>query len=246
MQHTILVLAANPVDTPPLSLDQEVRDIREGLQRSQHRDAFKLETRHALRAQDLRRAFLDVKPTIVHYCGHGEGTLGLVLEAQTGNAQFIPNEALGSLFELFKDTIHCVVLNACYSVLQAEVLTHCIPYVVGMSAKMPDKAGLEYAVAFYDALGAGESFEFAHKLGVAAIGLAGIKGAEIPVLLTNASLVKPVVAQPAKAGASVAVRNQELLLKKLELLQQQRIMETRVEEQMRLDWLIEETLKLLS
>ncbi|MBK8454903.1 MAG: CHAT domain-containing protein [Thiofilum sp.] len=249
MQHTILVLAANPTDTKPLRLDQEVRDIREGLQRAQQRDAFKLETRHALRAQDLRRALLEVKPTIVHFSGHGEGLLGLMLEDPTGKAQAIPNEALGSLLSLFKDKIQCVLLNACYSRVQAEVITQYIPYVIGMSEAISDKAALEYAVAFYDALGAGESFEFAHQLGVTAIGLAGIKGAEIPVLLTNTALLKPVVAEPVTRGAStssLSVRNHELLLKKLELLQRQRIMETRVEEQMRLDWVIEETQKLLS
>ncbi|WP_020559029.1 TIR domain-containing protein [Thiofilum flexile] len=193
MQHTILVLAANPVDTRRLRLDQEVRDIREGLQRSQQRDGFKLEVRHALRAEDLYRALLEVKPTIVHFCGHGEGLLGLMLEDQTGNAQAISNDALGKLFDLFKSQIQCVVLNACYSTEQAKVLTQYIPHVIGMSIAIPDKTALQYAVAFYDALGAGQSFEFAHQLGVTAIGLQGLKGADIPVLMTNTSLLdKPV------------------------------------------------------
>lgn len=249
MQHTILVLAANPVDTSRLRLDQEVRDIREGLQLSKYREDFKLESRHAVRDKDLRRALLEINPTIVHFCGHGEGTMGLALEDVTGNTKLVLGEALGALFKLFKDSIQCVVLNACYSDTQAEVLTQHIPYVVGMNRSVPDKAAIEYAVAFYDGLGAGKSFEFAHELGCAAIGMAGISGADIPVLRTNVNLIQASNAKPSTTNSiststsNLSARNRELLQKKLDLLQEQWILETRVEERIRLEHLIEEIKK---
>jgi len=40
MTKTILILAANPLDTKSLRLDEEVREIDEGLQRAKHRDQF--------------------------------------------------------------------------------------------------------------------------------------------------------------------------------------------------------------
>jgi hypothetical protein len=43
--QTILFLAANPKGTAPLRLDQELRDIGEGLQHAQKRDQFNLEQR---------------------------------------------------------------------------------------------------------------------------------------------------------------------------------------------------------
>jgi len=39
---TILLLAANPKGTTPLRLDEEVREINEGLLRSRQREQFKL------------------------------------------------------------------------------------------------------------------------------------------------------------------------------------------------------------
>ena len=45
---TILVLAANPKDTPPLRLEEEIREIDNGLQRSQKRDEFILKQKLAV------------------------------------------------------------------------------------------------------------------------------------------------------------------------------------------------------
>ena len=56
--QTILFLAANPRDTGRLRLEQELRDIAEGLQRAQKRDQFKLERRLAVRSRDMQRAML--------------------------------------------------------------------------------------------------------------------------------------------------------------------------------------------
>ncbi|WP_414573507.1 hypothetical protein [Nostoc sp. CCY 9925] len=76
----ILILASNPKGTSVLDLDREIRDIREGLRRSPNRDRFDIEVRGAVRPIDLRRAMLEVEPQIVHFCGHGSGKGGLVLE----------------------------------------------------------------------------------------------------------------------------------------------------------------------
>ncbi|HEY9626109.1 MAG TPA: CHAT domain-containing protein [Coleofasciculaceae cyanobacterium] len=179
---TILILTANPQGTAPLRLDQEVRDISEGLQRSQHRDAFRIEQRWAVRPRDMQRAMLDLNPQIVHFSGHGEGEEGLKFEDESGKVKFVDAEALAGLFELFADQVECVVLNACYSEVQAEAISQHIPSVIGMKKAIGDRAALEFAVGFYDALGAGRSIEFAHKLGCSAIRMAGIAENLTPVL----------------------------------------------------------------
>lgn len=75
----ILILAANPKTTPRLRLDEEVREIDEGLRRSKYRDQFEIQSRWAVRMRDLRRALLDVEPQIVHFTGHGKED-GLLVE----------------------------------------------------------------------------------------------------------------------------------------------------------------------
>ena len=72
-KHTILFLAANPSGTSPLALDREARAIQVELERSGYRDCFELETRWAVEPLDLLRELRKLKPTVVHFTGHGQG-----------------------------------------------------------------------------------------------------------------------------------------------------------------------------
>lgn len=194
----ILFLAANPKNTTRLRLDEELRDIEEGLvRRAKLRDQFTLAQRQAVRPRDLRRAMLDEKPQIVHFSGHSEGEEGLVFEDEMGNAQTVSGEALAALFELFTDReefphpVSCVVLNGCYSQVQAEAIAEHVPYVVGMTKAIGIKAAIEFAVGFYDTLGAGGSVESAFKQGRVAIQLAGKSDGATPVLIHHPPLTPP-------------------------------------------------------
>lgn len=182
MPKTILVLAANPKDTSPLRLDEEIREIDNGLERAKKRDEFILKQKLAVRPSDVRRAVLDHRPNIVHFCGHGSGEEGIALEDESGQTKLVSTDALSGFFELFAAHVECVVLNACYSEAQAEAIAAHIPYVVGMKRKIGDEAAIEFATAFYDALGAGESFEFAFKLARNAIQWANLPEHLTPVL----------------------------------------------------------------
>jgi len=70
-KHTILFLAANPAGTDRLALDREARAIQHELERSGHRDQFELVTRWAVEPLDLLRELRKLKPTVVHFSGHG-------------------------------------------------------------------------------------------------------------------------------------------------------------------------------
>ncbi|MDZ8257004.1 CHAT domain-containing protein [Nostoc sp. ChiQUE01b] len=167
----ILILASNPKGTSVLDLDREIRDIREGLRRSLNRDRFDIEVRGAVRPIDLRRAMLEVEPQIVHFCGHGSGKGGLVLEDDDGNEHFVKSDALSELFEQFSDTVECILLNACYSEVQADALIQYINYVIGMNREIGDEAAIAFSIGFYDSVGAGKSIEVAYKLGCNSIAL---------------------------------------------------------------------------
>ncbi|MBR8840865.1 MAG: CHAT domain-containing protein [Stigonema ocellatum SAG 48.90 = DSM 106950] len=187
MQQKILILSANPKDTTPLRLDEEVREIDAGLKRARNRDQFILEQKWAVRPRDIQRAMLDVNPRIIHFSGHGTGNEGLVFEDETGGAKLVDGEALAGLFDLFADQVECIVLNGCYSEVQANAISQHINYVIGMSKAVGDKAAIEFAVGFYDALGAGKPVEFAYKFGCAAIRLAGIPEQLTPTLKKKSS-----------------------------------------------------------
>ncbi|MHC5823218.1 MAG: CHAT domain-containing protein, partial [Nostoc sp.] len=193
MVQTILILAANPKGTTPLRLDEEVREIDAGLQRAKQREQFVLEQKWAVRPRDIQRAMLDINPQIIHFSGHGTGDEGLVFEDETGSAKLVDGEALAGLFDLFADQIECIVLNGCYSEIQANAISQHIKYVIGMSKAIGDRAAIEFAVGFYDALGAGRPVEFAHKFGCAAIRLAGIAEQLTPTLKKKSNIDEKVM-----------------------------------------------------
>jgi|GEM_PF-3296896 len=161
----ILIVSANPVNTSKLRLDEEVREIQSALERSRRREEFELIPRLAVRIDDLRRALLDYSPQVVHFSGHGDGIDGIVLEDNSGHAQLVSTESLSNLFRLFKDTVECVLLNACYSKTQAEAIYQHLNCVIGMERAITDIAAIHFSKAFYDALGAGRSYKDAFDFG---------------------------------------------------------------------------------
>lgn len=182
-KRTILFLASSPVNEARLRLDREAREIAEGLRRATRREQFMLEQCWAVQPGDLRRSLLDINPQIVHFSGHGTGSAGLALENAVGSAQLVPTQAIANLFKLFASrSLECVVLNACYSEVQAKEIAQYISYVVGMSAPITDAAAIKFAIGFYDALGAGWSYEEAFEMGCNAIALEGIPEELAPVI----------------------------------------------------------------
>jgi len=179
----ILVLSANPKGTKSLRLNEEIREIQEGLQLATQRDKFEIKSTQAARYRDIQRSILKHKPQIVHFSGHGAGESGLVFEDEIGQQKLVDAQALAGFFELFAANVECVVLNACYSQIQAKAIAKHIDYVIGMSKEIGDKAAIEFAVGFYDALGDGSEFEFAYKYGCSSIRMAGIPEHLTPQLL---------------------------------------------------------------
>ncbi|MUG92060.1 TIR domain-containing protein [Scytonema sp. UIC 10036] len=178
---TILILAANPKNTSRLRLDKEVQEIDEGLRRANKREQFKLEQRWAVRSHDFYRAILDTQPQIVHFCGHGAGEDGIVLEDETGEAALVQAHELASMFRLFaSESVECVVLNACYSEGQAQAIAQHVGYVIGTNRTIGDNAAIAFSRAFYDALAAGKTIEYAFELGSAC--LVGFSEHQTPVL----------------------------------------------------------------
>jgi uncharacterized protein YjbI with pentapeptide repeats/KaiC/GvpD/RAD55 family RecA-like ATPase len=159
----------------------EVREIESTLKAALLREQFKLVQKSAVRLRDFYQAIVEYQPQIIHFCGHGTGLDGIVLEDEKGQSALVEKETLSRLFKLFAfQGVECVVLNACYSEEQAQAISQYIKYVIGMNQAIGDKAAIAFAVAFYDALGAGKEVQFAYDLGCAV--LVRLKEDQTPVL----------------------------------------------------------------
>jgi len=202
-KRTILFLATNPKNSAKLRLDEEFRDVSEALKSSKNRSRFDLKPQWATRHRDVRRAMLEFEPQIVHFSGHGTGEPGLLIEDETGQAKLLTSDALVGLFEDAAQ-VECVLLNACYSEVQADAIAQHVPYVIGMNQDVGDKAALEFAVGFYDALGAGLSIERAYKEGCKGIRMAGIAEHLTPVLKQRSAKA---IVEPQQAVSSAPVES---------------------------------------
>lgn len=188
---TLLVLASSPLDQGPLRLGAEVKEIKEALQRSMHRGNWTIESNEAATVDDLRRALLDHKPAILHFCGHGGGDSGICFEDEEGETNSAVAEPLAKLLHNFKDTLKCVVLNACYSEAQAKIISREIDYVVGMRSAVGDDCARKFAVAFYDAIFADTSYRIAFNLGCSALDLNRLPSADAPIFMPAPHLAAP-------------------------------------------------------
>ena len=195
-KHTILFLTANPLGTDRLALDEEARAIQAELERSCYRDEFELVTRWAARPLDVLRELRKLKPTVVHFRGHGchsefkrrrlgdeLGYLdgGLFFQGPDG-LQLVSMEALAQTFDAAGASVRLVVLSACYSDEQAAVLLAHADCVVGLSGSISDDAARNFAIGFYGGLGERASVAAAYRQGCAAISLEGLPDGERPRL----------------------------------------------------------------
>lgn len=180
---SILLLSADPTNATRLRIGEELREIQERLQRARLREKFKLDQRMSVRPTDISQALLDIQPHIVHFSGHGTESGTLCFENRIGEIHPITPDALAALFEQFSSQVSCVLLNSCYSKIQADAIAEHIDCVIGMNRAIGDHAAIAFAIGFYQALGAGRTIEEAYKLGCVQIRLEGIPEHLTPVLI---------------------------------------------------------------
>jgi len=185
---TVLFLAANPVDTPALRLDEEARSIQEKIRLSEYRDCIRFESRWATRALDILQAINETKPTIVHFSGHGADTGELALLNQDGSTKLVTKEAISMAMSTAADTIRLVVFNACFSEIQAEAVVDHIESAIGMSTSIGDDAACVFAAQLYSSIGFGRSLQTSFKQAVAALMLEGIPEDDTPRLYVKDSI----------------------------------------------------------
>lgn len=152
----ILFLSANPWTTSRILVDKEAREIHEKLEEGPNRDRFELVKHAATRPGDLQRLLMKYQPNIVHFSCHGSKGRKIILDGSPGRGKLVDPQGLVEVFRLCRGHVRLVLLNACFTKLQARALTGAIDYSIGIGRAIGDRAGVAFAGAFYRALGFGK------------------------------------------------------------------------------------------
>lgn len=181
----LLMMTSNPKDTAALELNDEIDVVEESLAKASERRSFFFKPILNTRKERLLELLLRHKPQIVHFSGHGLDVEGLVFYGSHGQSDGVGSAELAGLFKEFTDQISCVVLNACYSETQAQVIAQHIPNVIGSDSAIGDQLAIRFTEGFYTALFAGKNYEQAYNMAMAHVGLQQFPPGGRPVFYKN-------------------------------------------------------------
>jgi hypothetical protein len=180
----VLMVSASPDTSVRVRVDREFREIIERARGAKYRDRLRFVQVPAVTFDALRTALMEHEPHVLHISSHGTRDGELVFEAAGKGSRTIPKQNLMMLLETLNERLRLVVINACHSKVIAKDLPQMIDLAIGMSEAVADAAAIDFAVAFYEAIGFGKSVETAFKAAVA--GLVGTE-IEIPELFPTAA-----------------------------------------------------------
>ncbi len=179
-----------------LDLDEEFKRIKEAFDKSNYKDEFNLDLPYVKASyEDLENIIKkdSDQRLIIHFCGHGSGDEGLVFVSQDGQEEVIDNQKLEWIFKTsarYDKNIEAVILNACYSMEQANIIKKYVPYVIGMRDAVKDEDAIAFSEGFYECLFANpyntieKAFEFGcheiEKIADITINLSRVKAAPAP------------------------------------------------------------------
>lgn len=181
----VLVLAANPIGTEMLQLEEEANLIRQRLQEGEAGKSFVVKVERAVQVEDLSKYLLQYEPLIVHFSGHGNSSGEIILNNSQGQAQAVSPEKLAELLAIVRGRLECVILNACFSLEKADALAAQVSCVIGMDAEIDDESAVRFAAGFYRGWGFGRGYYTAFELGRNEIKLLNLPDGTVPHFITR-------------------------------------------------------------
>lgn len=159
LKMVILFVTADPYDQTRLRTQKEQRFLKEALEKSKLGAMYRIEPLPSCRPEDIDRAIVDFKPTILHFSGHA-GAKGLCfIDDNDKSAMISPDRLAKLLGRASRDGLSVVILNACTTAGQCKSIAERVPAVVAMEGAVGDEKALDFTKFFYQALGAGETIQ---------------------------------------------------------------------------------------
>lgn len=166
-------MSAKSPKFPRLRLEDEGREIQLALRSGVFGRQFEVTYLPAVQAEDLSWALLEYEPDLLHFSGHGYRG-AILLRRPDGSAWPITGEVLARHLKIFKSTrLRCVILNACETSHEAEMVAREVGAVVARSGSVRDQAALVFSKYFYEGLGYGKTLREAFDSGCCGVDTLG-------------------------------------------------------------------------
>lgn len=170
----LLVIMANPSDTPPLEVEQEWTRLSAAAETLEARGLLQIERLEQATLAALQRRLRQQEVHILHFIGHGafdpttqEGQL--IFEDEARQSRPVSGQALGALLGGHPPAL--VFLNACegarastgnaFAGVAQGLIQQGVPAVIAMQTVVTDKAAIALSQEFYGALADGYAVDSA-------------------------------------------------------------------------------------
>lgn len=179
----LLFLTASPVNWQALQVEEELRALMQILSSQESKNRLDLAYHGAVRLKELRVFLLKHNPCILHFAGHGNELGEILVKDEFGRSSPIPAEAFGEMLAILSTNLRCVILNACYTDKQANVIGNYVDAVIVMQAQIEDRSAIAFTKGFYEALIYNHTLQTCFESGLNEIKLQRLSGQETPRLI---------------------------------------------------------------
>lgn len=179
----ILYLINDPDHLKSDLANEEINGIKHRLVLGKCSCKYELISKNIKTLEDFQRAMLEFRPRIVHFSGYATNENKLIFQDMSGEQIDIEPESLRTLFALFSDKLEIVLLNSCYSEVQADSISKEIEYVIGVKGNVEKKLSIDFINGFYQAISFGTSIRKAFALAINLLEMKNLKYAKNIVML---------------------------------------------------------------
>lgn len=148
----VLMFTANPQNTTQLELTKEIVAVQNELQENEN---IRLRTLHHTTFANFMRIVRKTAPHILHFSGHGTAK-GIVFEQENSTqSDLVTSNDLENVFAHFKSAclrFDAVVLNACYTETQSDIILRYVPFVICTTDAIKDDHAIAFSKEFYACL----------------------------------------------------------------------------------------------
>jgi hypothetical protein len=206
-QTFVLVLTANPLDTSRLALGVEASEIKKAMSGAGRAD-LRVVVEAAARVEDISDLLARYQPTILHFSGHGTVDGALQFENDTGTVANLSVDVFGRILQQQPSKPRCILLNACYTAVNASLLVSSTDFVVGMDRQIGDSDARAFTAGFYRALSVNQDdIPRAFRLGCDGIDVRQLPDALVPRLRSKDQEIARLPIPPAPSEAEGTKRS---------------------------------------